>query len=122
MLKTLLIQCPSSPVILDMCCTLLNFKLSKTLNDGSTMMFWLFTMRAVASDNPSLPKLKELFVRFSGCLSSAPSNQNGSGLGSSGSNSVAYATIKRDYIFLEFLKVAKEAVLLDMFASFDEAA
>ncbi len=35
---------------------------------------------------------------------------------------MAYATIKRDYIFLEFLKVAKEAVLLDMFASFDEAA
>ena len=37
MLKNLLIQCPSSPVILEMCCTLLNFKLSKTLNDGSTM-------------------------------------------------------------------------------------
>ena len=34
---------------------------------------------------------------------------------------MAYATIKRDYIFLEFLKVAKEAVLLDMFATFDEA-
>lgn len=76
MLKTLLIQCPSSPVILDMCCTLLNFKLSKTLNDGSTMQFWLFTMRAVANDNPNLPKLKELFVRFGGCLTSAvPSGQ-----------------------------------------------
>jgi hypothetical protein len=34
---------------------------------------------------------------------------------------VAYSTIKRDYIFLEFLKVAKEAVLLDMFATFEEA-
>jgi len=34
---------------------------------------------------------------------------------------VAYTTIKRDYIFLEFLKVAKEAVLLDMFATFEEA-
>lgn len=72
MLKNLLIQCPSSPVILDMCCTLLNFKLSKTLNDGSTMQFWLFTMRAVSSDNPNLVKLKDLFVRFGGCLSSAP--------------------------------------------------
>jgi hypothetical protein len=36
------------------------------------MQFWLFTMRAVATDNPNLPKLKELFVRFGGCLSGAP--------------------------------------------------
>lgn len=35
---------------------------------------------------------------------------------------MAYLTIKRDYIFLEFLKVAKEAVLLDMFATFEEAS
>ena len=100
-----------------MCCTLLNFKLSKTLNDGGTMQFWLFTMRAVANDNPSLPKLKELFVRFGGCLSSVPSGQ----AMSAGNNSVAYATIKRDYIFLEFLKVAQETVLLDMFTTFEEA-
>jgi len=33
---------------------------------------------------------------------------------------VAYATIKRDYIYLEFLKVAHEAILLNMFPSFDE--
>lgn len=77
MLKNLLIQCPSSPVILDMCCTLLNFKLAKTLNDGSTMQFWLFTMRAVATDNPSLSKLKELFIKFSGCLSTSVDAQNG---------------------------------------------
>jgi len=121
MLKNLLIQCPASPVILDMCCTLLNFKLAKTLNDGSTMQFWLFTMRAVSTDNPSLSKLKELFVRFSGCLSSNQNGSTGSSLGASGSNSVAYTTIKRDYIFLEFLKVAKEAVLLDMFDTFEEA-
>ena len=101
-----------------MCCTLLNFKLSKTLNDGGTMQFWLFTMRAVANDNPSLPKLKELFVRFGGCLSSVPSGQ----AMSAGNNSVAYATIKRDYIFLEFLKVAHEAILLDMFPTFEEQA
>lgn len=117
MLKNLLVQCQASPVILDMCCTLLNFKLSKTLNDGSTMQFWLFTMRAVSTDNPSLPKLKELFVKFSGCLST---NQNVTAAGTN--SSVAYTTIKRDYIFLEFMKVAKEAVLLDMFSTFEEAS
>lgn len=118
MLKNLLVQCPASPVILDMCCTLLNFKLSKTLNDGSTMQFWLFTMRAVSTDNPSLPKLKELFVKFSGCLST---NQNVAASGTN--NSVAsYTMIKRDYIFLEFMKVAREAVLLDMFSTFEEAS
>lgn len=35
---------------------------------------------------------------------------------------MAYATIKRDYIFIEFLKVAKEYVLLDMFSAFEEAS
>ena len=116
MLKNLLIQCPSSPVILDMCCTLLNFKLSKTLNDGSTMQFWLFTMRAVANDNPNLPRLKELFMRFSGCLSTTNAS------GQSQPNNAVQTTIKKDYIFLEFLKVAKESVLLDMFSTFEEAA
>ena len=29
--------------------------------------------------------------------------------------------MRRDYIFLEFLRVAHEAVLLDMFSSFEEA-
>jgi len=33
-----------------------------------------------------------------------------------------YTTIKRDYIFLEFLKVAKESILLDMFSTFEEAS
>ena len=31
-------------------------------------MFWLFTMRAVASDNPALGQLKELFMKFSSLL------------------------------------------------------
>ena len=31
-------------------------------------------------------------------------------------------SIKRDYIFLEFLKVAHEAVMLNMFPNFDESA
>ena len=35
---------------------------------------------------------------------------------------VAVATIKRDYIFLEFLKVAHEAIMLDMFPNFDESS
>lgn len=35
---------------------------------------------------------------------------------------MAYSAIKRDYIFLEFLKVAKEAVLLEMFPSFEETS
>jgi len=43
------------------------------------------------------------------------------GAASSGNSSLAYATtIKRDYIFLEFLKVAHEAILLDMFPTFEE--
>ena len=32
------------------------------------------------------------------------------------------STIKRDYIFLEFLKVAHEAIMLDMFPTFDESS
>ena len=30
-------------------------------------------------------------------------------------NSVANSNIKKDYIFIEFLKVAQEAILLNMF-------
>ena len=75
-------------------------------------------MRAVSADNPSLAKLKELFVRFSGCIStSQPTTQAN---GSSGSV-VSMSIMRRDYIFLEFLRVAHEAVLLDMFSSFEEA-
>ena len=38
------------------------------MNDGSAMQFWLFTIRVAANNNTSLPKLKELFVRYSGCM------------------------------------------------------
>lgn len=48
MLKNLLILCPDSAVILDMCCVLLDFKLTKSMNDGNAIQFWLFTMRAVS--------------------------------------------------------------------------
>ena len=118
MFKNLLVQSPSSPVILAMCCDVLNYKLTKSMNDGSTMQFWLFTMRAVAAENPSLPKLKELFVRFSGCITTLALVNSSQ----STSNSVTMTSIKRDYVFIEFLNVAKEAVLLDMFSSFEEAA
>ena len=49
MLKNLVVMCPASPVILNMCCDLLDFKLSKSLNDGNSIQFWLFTMRAVST-------------------------------------------------------------------------
>lgn len=75
MLKNLVVMCPASPVILDMCCDLLDFKLSKSLNDGNSIQFWLFTMRAVSAQNPSIHKLKELFVKFSGCLTTQPATR-----------------------------------------------
>lgn len=35
-----------------MCIALLDAKLTISLNDGNLIQFWLFTMRAVAADNP----------------------------------------------------------------------
>lgn len=102
MLKNLLTQFPTSSVILEMCCALLNFKLEKSLNDGTAVQFWLFTMRATAPENAGLDNLKQLFLKFSGCLTMAsPRSDPGSGV-----NSVANTIIKRDYIYIEFLKVA----------------
>ena len=54
-------------------------------------------------------------MKFSGCLTSAQSNT-----AAPISNSVANTIIKKDYIYIEFLKVAQEAVLLGMFQSLDE--
>ena len=121
MLKNLVVMCPASSVILSMCCDLLDFKLSKSLNDGNSIQFWLFTMRAVSVQNPSIHKLKELFVKFSGCLTTVQPAANRAAGSEYSSNAVANTTIKRDYIYLEFLKVAQEAVLLDMFPTLDEA-
>lgn len=101
-----------------MCCALLNFKLEKSLNDGLAVQFWLFTMRAVSPQNEGIANLKQLFVKFSGCLTMALPGTDAT----SGVNSVANTIIKRDYIYVEFLKVAQEAILLDMFASHQEAA
>ena len=54
-------------------------------------------------------------MKFSGCLTSTQSNT-----AAPISNSVANTIIKKDYIYIEFLKVAQEAVLLGMFQSLDE--
>lgn len=96
-----------------MCCVLLDFKLSKSLHnkkaDGNTIMFWLFTMRAVSADNPGLGQLKELFMKFSSLITI-----NNLGVGSA--SSVANNTfMTKDHIFIDFLKVTMEAVLLNMF-------
>jgi len=68
-------------------------------------------MRAVSPENPSIAQLKSLFIKFSGCLT----NSNSSSAAAPTINSVANTIIKRDYIYIEFLKVAEEAVLLGMF-------
>ena len=72
-------------------------------------------MRATNSENPNVGLLKNLFVKFSGCLTNSQSNA-----AAPVSNSVANTIIKKDYIYIEFLKVAHEAVLLGMFQSLEE--
>ena len=72
-------------------------------------------MRATNSENPNVGLLKNLFVKFSGRLTSSQSNA-----ATPVSNSVANTIIKKDYIYIEFLKVAHEAVLLGMFSSLEE--
>ena len=75
MFKNMLIICPNSPIILNICCDLLDYKLNQSLNDYNTITFWLFTMRAVSDSNQSLPRLKEVFVKYSGCLAVGPMKQ-----------------------------------------------
>ena len=63
--------------------------------------------------------LKELFMKFSTVLTlSAVNNQASLGIGSS--NSVANTFMKKDHIFIDFLKVTLEALLLNMFESEQE--
>jgi predicted TIM-barrel fold metal-dependent hydrolase len=68
-------------------------------------------MRAVSADNPSIPQLRNLFIKFSGCLT----NVQHSNTVAPTANSVANTIIKKDYIYIEFLKVTEEASLLGMF-------
>ena len=48
----------SSSIILTKCCDLLDYMLNKSITDWNTVRFWLFTMRAVSNDNPSMMRLK----------------------------------------------------------------
>ena len=72
MLKNLLVICPQSPIILNKCCDLLDYMLNKDMNDFCTVAFWLFTMRAVSSENQGIYKLKELFLKYFRFLHEAP--------------------------------------------------
>lgn len=61
------------------------------------IQFWLFTTRAVNSDNTSIQNLKGLFQKYSW-----------------------YADLKKDYLVIDFLKIVQEYVMLDLFTSQDE--
>jgi hypothetical protein len=60
MLKNLFALQPESSVILEMCISVLDFKLGRK-PDSMVLQFWLFTTRAVSSENTSIAKLKFLF-------------------------------------------------------------
>ena len=92
MLKNLFILQPSSQVILDMCVNVLDYKLQRK-PDHMLIQFWLYTARAVASDNPSVSTLKDLFKKYSSLLDS-----------------------KKDSVAIDFLKIVQEYVLLNFFS------
>lgn len=96
MLKNIFALQPQSPVILDMCVAILDFKLAKK-PDSMIVQFWLFTTRAVTSTNASLIHLKPLFHKFT-----------------------YYADLKKDYMVIDFLKILQEYVLLEMFSTQEE--
>ena len=50
-------------------------------------------MRVTALDNPAIVKLKLLFMKF--CVS--------------------YGSVKKEHLYIEFLKVAQECALIDAF-------
>lgn len=93
MLKNILAFQPSSSVILEMCASLLDFKLSKK-PDSNFVQFWLFSVRAAADGNASIPALNTIFQKYSG-----------------------YGETKKDYIVIDFFKIIQEGVLLNFFAS-----
>ena len=96
MLKNLFALQPSSAVILEMCISVLDFKLSKK-PDSMVIHFWLFTTRAVSADNASIGNLKFLFQKYAG-----------------------YGDIKKDYMVIDFLKIVQEYVMLNFFSSQDD--
>lgn len=96
MLKNLFALQPSSAVILDMCISVLDFKLSKK-PDAMVIQFWLFATRAMNADNASIANLKSLFQKYS-----------------------YYADLKKDYMVIDFLKILQEYVMLDIFTTQEE--
>ena len=81
MLKNIFALQPTSPVVLDMCVAVLDFKLAKK-PESMLIQFWLFTIRAVSAENTSLANLKPLFQKYS-----------------------YLADLKKDYLVIEFLKI-----------------
>ena len=96
MLKNLFALQQSSAVILEMCISVLDFKLAKK-PDSMVIQFWLFTTRAVTSDNTSLGNLKFLFQKYAG-----------------------YGDLKKEYMVIDFLKIVQEYVMLNFFSSQDD--
>lgn len=93
MFKNLFALSPTSAVILEMCISVLDFKLAKK-PDSMVIQFWLFTTRAASTENTSIGNLKMLFQKYSG-----------------------YADLKKDYMVIDFLKIVQEYVMLDLFSS-----
>jgi len=79
-----------------MCVSMLDFKLSRK-QDPAFIHFWLFTTRAVSSDNPSIQALQGLFQKY-----------------------ISYGEMKKDYLAIDFLKIVQECVLLNFFTTHEE--
>lgn len=75
---------PSSSIILEMCVNLLDHCLTKTYHLDDALTFWVFTMRVTSLDNQNKNSLKNLFMKFCVC----------------------YGNVKKEHLFIEFLKVA----------------
>lgn len=93
MFKHLLAYQPNSSIILEMCVTLLDHCLTKTQHLDDCMTFWVFTMRVTSEDNPAKIQLKNLFMKF--CVS--------------------YGSVNKEFLYIEFLKVAQECALMGAF-------
>jgi hypothetical protein len=97
MLKNLFIISPESSVILDMCISIIDYKLH-IKEDPLIINLWLFISRAVSLENTSAANLKSIFQKIS--------SHKGD--------------FRHDLIAIEFLKIAQEMVLLDLFPSKEE--
>ena len=93
MLKQLLANQPDSPIILEMCVSLLDHCLTKAQFLDIAIGFWVFTMRVTDLNNPQKILLKNLFMKF--CVS--------------------YGSVKKEHLYIDFLKVAQECALMAAF-------